>query len=158
MTVTWKTGAETILPVARANEESRYVVHEHHAHTHHFEFRLERAGVLKGWSLAKDFPDQPGERRLAIALEDRPLCWASYEGIVPPGQGSAGTVSIWDRGRCRVHQWSPRKISFSLSGELLGGPFVLVPYASSGPTHWLLIRTRADDEPRFAECLGAQNQ
>ena len=121
----------------------RFVVQEHRARTRHYDFRIEWDGVLKSWALPKGFPETPGERRLAIAVEDHPLSWGSFEGTIPDGHHGAGTVKIWDRGACHVHHWDARKISFSLSGEILAGRFLLVPYAHSGPRHWLLIRTSA---------------
>jgi DNA ligase D-like protein (predicted 3'-phosphoesterase) len=121
--------------------ENHFVVQEHQARTHHFDFRLERNGVLKSWALPRGLPEIPGERRLAIAVEDHPLSWTSFEGVIPADQYGAGTVKIWDRGTYRLHHWSESKIVFSLSGEILEGRFVLVRYTSSGPTHWLLIKT-----------------
>lgn len=127
-----------------ASGTAHFVVQEHHARTHHFDFRLERDGVLKSWALPRGFPEHPGERGLAIAVDDHPLSWGSFEGVIPEGRYGAGTVRIWDRGTCVLQQWSPRKIIFTLPGELLGGRFALVPYVRSGSDHWLLIKTHPD--------------
>lgn len=126
--------------------DAQFVVQEHQARTHHFDLRLEKDGILKSWALPRGLPETPGERRLAIAVADHPLSWGSFEGIIPEGSYGAGSVRIWDRGSYRLHKWTPHTIEFTLFGEIVGGRFVLVRYVRSGPTHWLLIRTREDEE------------
>lgn len=126
--------------------DAQFVVQEHQARTHHFDLRLEKDGVLKSWALPRGLPENPAERRLAIAVADHPLSWGSFEGVIPEGNYGAGTVRIRDRGSYHLHKWTPGRIDFTLSGEIIGGRFVLVRYARSGPTHWLLIRSHEDEE------------
>ena len=124
----------------RGNGENHFVIHEHHARTDHFDFRLERDGVLKSWTVPKGPPPAVGEKRLAIEVEDHPLAWADFEGVIPAGQYGAGSVHIWDHGTYTLHEWSPDKIVFELHGSRINGSFALVRYPRSGNTHWLLVR------------------
>lgn len=124
-----------------AHSGNHYFVQEHHARTHHFDFRLERDGVLKSWALPKGVPETQGERRLAIEVEDHPLSWGTFQGTIPEGQPGAGLVKLWDTGVYHLEHWDDTRILFSLRGGALHGHFALVRYPHSGPTHWLLIRT-----------------
>lgn len=130
----------------KAAPAMRFVVQEHQARTRHFDFRLEKDGVLKSWALPRGLPETVGERRLAIAVEDHPLSWGSFEGVIPAGRSGAGRVRIWDCGTYRLNQWDSRRIDFTLCGESVAGRFVLVPYAARGPEHWLLIKIHSDED------------
>ncbi|MDP2899897.1 MAG: non-homologous end-joining DNA ligase [Candidatus Bathyarchaeota archaeon] len=119
-----------------------YVVQEHHARHLHWDLRLERDGVLKSWAVPKGPPEKPGERRLAVAVEDHPLDYGGFEGTIPEGEYGAGTVKIWDRGTYEAGEWGEEKIEFTVHGERLSGPYELVRFRKAGEKNWLLFKKR----------------
>jgi bifunctional non-homologous end joining protein LigD len=123
------------------NEEGNYfVVHEHHARNLHFDVRLEREGVLKSWAVPKGVPLTPGEKHLAVGVEDHPLEYGHFEGTIPTGQYGAGTVSIWDNGHYETKHWDNDKIEITFHGKRLEGPYVLVRFNRAGKNDWLMFR------------------
>lgn len=127
----------------------RFVVHEHQARRHHFDFRLEIAGVLKSWAVPKGPSMDPAEKRLAVQVPDHPLSYGDFEGVIPEGQYGAGPVAIWDRGTFLPASDDPEsdldrgKLSFTLQGGKLRGGFTLVRMRG-GDGQWLLIK-QADE-------------
>jgi DNA ligase D-like protein (predicted ligase)/DNA ligase D-like protein (predicted 3'-phosphoesterase) len=119
---------------------SAFVVQEHHARHLHYDLRLERDGVLKSWAVPKGVPETPGEKHLAVAVEDHPLEYATFEGEIARGEYGAGTVSIWDRGTYTTKHWDDEKIEVTLHGRRLNGPYVLVKFKRAGKNEWLLFR------------------
>lgn len=123
-----------------------FVVQEHWASRHHFDFRLEMDGVLKSWAVPKEPPLQPGLRRLAIAVEDHPLEYGSFEGTIPEGGYGAGKVSIWDRGDYILLEREPRKIRVDLHGTKLTGDYALFFMKQErGQDQWLLFKRKIAD-------------
>lgn len=121
----------------------RFVVHEHHASRLHFDFRLEMEGVLRSWAIPKGPSMNPSERRLAVMVEDHPLAYIDFEGIIPEGQYGAGPVVIWDRGTYELTEKKANKISFLLAGEKLKGGFALTRLQGRGrDKEWLLIKKK----------------
>jgi bifunctional non-homologous end joining protein LigD len=118
----------------------RFVVHEHSARHHHFDFRLERDGVLKSWAVPKGLPEKTGDRRLAIAVEDHELSYISFTGTIPQGEYGAGVVTISDEGTYIPVIWDEKKIEVILSGSRFSGTFVLVPFARAGKDQWLILK------------------
>lgn len=114
-----------------------FVVHEHHARSLHWDFRLERDGVLKSWAVPKGPPVKPGVRRLAIQVDDHDLDYADFEGTIEEGEYGAGRVIIWDRGTYRLWKWEEEIIDFHLEGSRLKGNHALVRWKDN---HWLLIK------------------
>lgn len=120
----------------------RFVVQKHKARQLHYDFRLEKAGVLKSWAVPKGMPEQEGEKRLAIQVEDHLLEFADFEGAIPEGEYGAGTIEIWDRGSYEAAQWSDQAIVVELHGQRLRGRFNLVRFPRGGANAWLIVRAR----------------
>lgn len=128
----------------------QYVIQHHDASRLHFDFRLELDGVLKSWAVPKGPSLDPEDRVLAVHVEDHPLDYAGFEGVIPEQQYGAGPVQIWDRGT-----WTPLgdpardyqrgKLKFELHGERLHGRWSLVRMsgrAGEDGKNWLLIKSR----------------
>ena len=136
----------------------RFVVQRHAARRLHYDFRLERGGVLASWAVPKGVPLRRGERHLAVHVEDHPLEYADFEGAIPAGEYGAGTVEIWDRGTYELlEEKRDGGLTVRLRGERLEGVWTLVPAALDGdPKNWLLLRKDADAPPsRYAPMLAA---
>lgn len=118
----------------------RFVVQEHFARTHHFDFRLEKDGVFKSWAVPKGVETEPGVKRLAVQVEDHPLEWGEFEGEIPPGEYGAGTVYVWDRGTYEAEEWQPNRIVFFLRGAKLQGRYELVRFKRAGENAWNIFR------------------
>lgn len=127
-----------------------FVVQKHAARRLHYDFRLELDGVLKSWAVPKGPSLSPGEKRLAVEVEDHPVDYRDFEGTIPEGQYGGGEVIVWDRGT-----WAPvgdpaeglRKghLRFQLTSEKLAGGWSLVRIgsrASEKRVNWLLIKVR----------------
>jgi bifunctional non-homologous end joining protein LigD len=124
----------------------KFIVHEHHATRLHYDFRLEIGGVLKSWAIPKGPSMNPSEKRLAVMVEDHPLEYGEFEGIIPQGYYGAGAVLIWDWGEFKL-EGDPEpalkkgKLSFTLNGKKLKGNFSLILMKGRGSgKDWLLIK------------------
>lgn len=108
-----------------------FVVQEHHARSHHFDFRLEMDGVLVSWAVPKGIPEVTAAKRLAVHVEDHPLDYGGFEGTIPAGNYGAGEVAIWDKGTWEPigkdgkKEFAGGKLKFVLRGERLKGAFLL---------------------------------
>jgi bifunctional non-homologous end joining protein LigD len=124
----------------------KFVVHEHHATRLHYDFRLEIDGVLKSWAIPKGPSMNPADKRLAVMVEDHPLEYGSFEGIIPKGHYGAGAVLIWDSGEFQLEEdpetaLKKGRLSFSLEGKRLKGSFSLILMKGKGTgKDWLLIK------------------
>ena len=125
-----------------SGSRAHFVVQRHAARRLHFDLRLEREGVLVSWAVPKGVPLGRGERHLAVHVEDHPLEYADFEGVIPAGEYGAGTVEIWDRGTYElVEEKRDGGLTVRLRGERLDGTWALVPAALDGdPRNWLLLR------------------
>src|SRR5690606_3043387 len=129
-----------------------YVMHMHAASHDHFDLRLEHEGVLKSWALPKGASLVPGEKRLAVEVEDHPLEYGGFEGIIPKGEYGGGTVMLWDAGSWKPAKFDADHIDFELDGEKLKGSWTLVRTKGKGKRakpgkSWLMIK-RSDKPPR----------
>jgi bifunctional non-homologous end joining protein LigD len=127
----------------RAKEKGHmFVVQEHHARSHHFDFRLEMDGVLVSWAVPKGIPEDTGANRLAVHVEDHPVEYGSFEGEIPAGNYGAGKVAIWDNGdwepleRGWKRDFAKGKFKFILHGKRLDGPYLLARMKEE--PNWLL--------------------
>ncbi len=117
-----------------------FVVQEHHSRRLHFDFRLEKDGVLKSWAVPKGIPETTKDRHLAVEVEDHPLDYADFAGTIPKGQYGAGTVIIWDKGHYATKFWENDKIEVILDGQRLKGRYVLVRLKRGGDKNWLMLK------------------
>ncbi len=131
-----------------------FVVQRHAARSLHYDFRLERDGVLASWAVPKGVPLEPGQQHLAVHVEDHPLSYGTFEGEIPAGNYGAGTVEIWDTGTYELVEDKPDGgLTVRLHGQRLEGLWTLVPARLSGQEkNWLLLRKR---EPSPAKKRGA---
>ncbi len=139
-----------------APEKERLFVIQKHAASHlHYDFRLEMQGVLRSWAVPKGPPYTKGERRLAMHVEDHPLDYARFEGIIPQGQYGGGTVMVWDIGTWKTRDENPikayyaGKLHLELKGKKLKGEWALVRTSRDerGRESWFLIKTGSSMRP-----------
>ena len=133
-----------------------FVIQKHDARRLHYDFRLELDGVLLSWAIPKGPSYDTAEKRLAVQVEDHPLDYASFEGIIPEGEYGGGTVMLWDRG-----QWEPvgdprkdykkGKLKFRLHGEKLKGGWTLVRMHGDDEKNWLLVKEKDETARPEAE-------
>ena len=138
-------------PSARRRKALIFVVQKHRATALHYDFRLEWEGVLLSWAVPKGPSLDPSVKRLAMQVEDHPIEYADFEGIIPEGEYGGGTVMVWDKGT-----WTPESpdvsaglkkgdLKFTLDGKKLEGSWVLVRtggHYQGGKRAWLLIKHR----------------
>jgi len=123
-----------------SDEERIYVIQRHQATHLHWDLRLEMDGVLKSWAVPKEPPAEKGVRRLAVLVEDHPLEYADFEGVIPEGEYGAGVVEIWDKGTYRLIDRKPNKIVFEINGKRLKGRYCLLRF--KGEKNWLFFKTK----------------
>jgi bifunctional non-homologous end joining protein LigD len=133
-----------------------FVVQKHRASHLHYDFRLEQGGVLKSWAVPKGPSLDPRVKRLAIMVEDHPLEYRTFEGVIREGEYGAGEVIVWDQGTYRplvgkteeaMQEQVSRELNqgdlrFLLFGEKLRGKFILLRQNRLGEKAWLLIKSR----------------
>ena len=138
-----------------ARKGRSYLIQKHDASRLHYDFRLEHNGVLLSWAIPKGPSLDPGDKRLAVHVEDHPLEYGTFEGAIPKGQYGGGTVMLWDRGAWEPHGDVDKglkegKLKFTLYGERLKGDWALIRLRGrpgEKRDNWLLIKEK-DDEVR----------
>jgi DNA ligase D-like protein (predicted 3'-phosphoesterase) len=134
-------GSTAVTPSSQ--DKPLYVIQKHQARRLHWDLRLEKDGVLKSWAVPKEPPAKPGERRLAMEVEDHPLEYGSFAGEIPEGQYGAGTVEIWDRGHFVPLTWEQNEIVIEIHGERLQGPYCLIRFQpEKDPKNWLFFKKK----------------
>lgn len=160
--------SQTPEPVsAETKQEGKliFVVQRHKATRLHYDFRLEMNGVLKSWAIPKGPSMNPKDRRLAMMVEDHPIDYANFKGIIPEGNYGAGIVEIWDHGTYALSSENKGtglqaikngSLKVVLSGKKLKGQFALVRFKNASDNSWLLIKDRdeyATDDAYDSELL-----
>ncbi len=128
-------------PVGRVEKQvkNRFVIQKHQASQLHYDFRLEMSGVLKSWAVPKGIPPEAGVRRLAVEVEDHPVDYIDFSGVIPEGEYGAGTVEVWDKGTFEIKNQTANFLEFNLKGRRISGEFALIRMADK---NWLLIRRK----------------
>jgi DNA ligase D-like protein (predicted 3'-phosphoesterase) len=141
----------------RFGTEPIFVIQEHQASTHHFDFRLEADGVLKSWSVPKGPSLDPEDKRLAVPTEDHPLAYADFEGVIPEGEYGAGIVLLWDTGPYdNITEKDGETVPVGdavadghllvrLHGEKIKGGYALQRIGAGEDGRWLLIKMDDDE-------------
>jgi bifunctional non-homologous end joining protein LigD len=151
-----KTGEPAGKPVPKkVKGASRFVIQKHAARRLHYDFRLEMEGVLKSWALPKGLPWKRGEKHLAVEVEDHPIEYEDFEGVIPEGQYGGGTVMVWDRGTYFVYGEQPvkslrdGKLHLLLDGKKAKGEWTLVRIRGRDgeKNQWLILKTGDDLKP-----------
>ncbi|MGH7903874.1 MAG: non-homologous end-joining DNA ligase [Candidatus Dormibacteraceae bacterium] len=122
----------------------RFVIQEHHARRLHWDFRLERGGVLVSWAVPKGIPPDPKQNHLAVQVEDHPLSYIDFEGEIPAGQYGGGRVSIWDAGTYQEEKFREDEVMVVLAGARVKGRYVL--FQTEG-RHWMMHRMDPPQDP-----------
>ena len=139
---------------------ARFVVQKHAARRLHYDFRLELDGVLKSWAVTRGPSLDPADKRLAVQVEDHPLEYGDFEGVIPKGEYGGGAVALWDRGT-----WEPLAdpitalgkgaLKFRLHGQKLRGAWALVRLKAE-PKNWLLIKEKDAEARPGSDILAEQ--
>src|SRR5207244_2547618 len=134
----------------RVKGASRFVIQKHDASRLHYDFRLEMQGVLKSWAVPKGLPWEQGQKHLAVEVEDHPIEYQTFEGVIPEGNYGGGTVMVWDRGHYYVYgedpakSWREGKLHLVLDGEKAKGEWTLIRLrGNEEKPQWLLLKTGA---------------
>ena len=126
------------------SENPIFVIQKHKASRLHYDFRLEKDGVLKSWAVPKEPPMEESVKRLAVQVEDHELGYANFEGQIPKGEYGAGTVEIWDKGYYVPLKFEPKEILVELKGKKLKGIYCLIKLKPDLPQdkNWLIFKKR----------------
>jgi bifunctional non-homologous end joining protein LigD len=138
----------TAKAAAKKSQLPTFVIQEHHARALHWDFRLERDGVLVSWALPKGLPMDPDTNHLAVHVEDHPFDYGKFEGTIPKGEYGAGQVTIWDHGTYETEKWRDKEVMVVLHGKRASGRYVLFPIDEK---NWMIHRM--DPAPAYFEAM-----
>jgi bifunctional non-homologous end joining protein LigD len=141
-------GATAKSAAKRKSQLPTFVIQEHHARALHWDFRLERDGVLVSWALPKGLPMDPAINHLAVHVEDHPFDYGKFEGTIPKGEYGAGQVTIWDHGTYETEKWREKEVMVVLHGKRASGRYVLFPIDEK---NWMIHRM--DPAPAYFEAM-----
>lgn len=129
------------VPVTKpaVGQGNSFVIQEHHARRLHYDFRLERDGVLVSWAVPKNLPDTPSVNHLAVHTEDHPLEYGGFEGVIPKGEYGAGKVIIWDSGTYDAEKFLDDEVIVNLHGAKISGRYALI---QTNGDQWLAHRMK----------------
>lgn len=127
-----------------------FVIHRHKATHLHYDFRMEKDGVLKSWAIPKEPPKEAGVRRLAVRVEDHEVGYEDFEGKIPEGMYGAGTVEIWDKGHYVPIKFQTNEIIIDLKGKRLKGVYCLIKLKPKLPKdkNWLFFKKKDKTIPK----------
>jgi bifunctional non-homologous end joining protein LigD len=129
------------VPVAKTatGQGNTFVIQEHHARRLHYDFRLERDGVLVSWAVPKNLPETTSVNHLAVHTEDHPLEYGTFAGNIPKGEYGAGKVIIWDSGTYEAEKFRDDEVIVNLHGQRISGRYALI---QTDGDQWLAHRTK----------------
>jgi bifunctional non-homologous end joining protein LigD len=148
-----RTAEPAAIKKRKGRRANRFVVQKHAASRMHYDFRLEVAGTLKSWAVPRGIPFRKGERHLAVQVEDHPIEYADFEGVIPAGEYGGGTVMVWDLGTYDLlgakakKELASGKLRFVLHGQKLAGEWALVRMHGGEDDQWLLVKSGEDARP-----------
>ena len=127
-----------------------FVIQKHEASHLHYDFRLEKDGVLKSWAIPKEPPQKSNIKRLAVQVEDHTLDYADFEGEITEGLYGAGQVQIWDKGEYTPLKFGAEEIIFELNGQRLKGTYCLIKLRPKLPQDkdWLFFKKKTPPSSR----------
>jgi DNA ligase D-like protein (predicted 3'-phosphoesterase) len=138
----------------------RFVVQQHAARSMHWDFRIEVGGAFRSWAVPKGPSLDPAHKRLAMPVEDHPLSWGDFEGVIPAGSYGAGAVIVWDRGSYENRSELPigealaaGHASIWMDGEKLVGAWALRRVAEGAGERWLLVKRRDEHAVRGSDVV-----
>jgi len=143
----FKKTAEPAGKAKGSKSKNLYLIQKHAASRLHYDFRIELNGTLKSWAVPKGPSLDPSVKRLAVHVEDHPVEYGSFEGVIPQGQYGGGTVMLWDTGSWEGDDDNPTKayakgdLKFTVYGEKLKGQWKLIRIQKD-PKNWLLIKVK----------------
>src|SRR4029077_13711628 len=129
--------SKSVKPIT--GERNTFVIQEHHARRLHYDFRLERGGVLVSWAVPKNLPETTSVNHLAVHTEDHPLEYGAFEGNIPKGEYGAGKVIIWDSGTYEAEKFRDEEVIVNLHGRRISGRYALI---QTNGDQWLAHRMK----------------